>query len=168
VLSSDCFRCCSIGRRYAMDLPDPVSEARRYCRHDEVSVNKCFNERACIGVGLESRPSTSLTEFCKPSRSGGDVNLVGNFSGDRDLEDERSNSSWRGLSIFSGFRFSAGHWRGSVGFGFGFHEEASAREVESLLPITLSFISLILSFPSRLLNLSRVISRRSPHLSAGR
>ena len=42
--SSDCLRWWSMGRRYAIDFPDPVSEARRYCRHSGASENKCFRD----------------------------------------------------------------------------------------------------------------------------
>ena len=60
-----------------MDFPEPVSEARRYCRHSGVSEKRCFIDRAWMGVGDAEGPSTWCIDSRSPSSSGGDENETG-------------------------------------------------------------------------------------------
>lgn len=81
-----------------MDFPDPVSEARRYCRHSSESENRCFRDKAWMGVGDAGCPSTWCTDSRSPSSNGGDENETGTDSEPRNFDVERSNSSASGLT----------------------------------------------------------------------
>ena len=81
-----------------MDLPEPVSEARRYCRHSGVSEKRCFKDSAWMGVGDAGDPRTWCTESRSPSSRGGDENEEGRDPEFQDFDAERSNSSARGLT----------------------------------------------------------------------
>jgi len=71
----------SIGSRYAIDFPEPVSDARRYCpqlgRLSGGSWRRHFIERDCIGVGFADGPSISVKDASIPGSNGGEVNAVG-------------------------------------------------------------------------------------------
>ena len=104
--SSDCLRSWMSGRRYAIDLPEPVSDARRnwwYCEGSagalESALRRCLSERAWMGVGRASEPSTSCSDARRPSMSGGDANSFGSSFVDTDRF-ETSNSSLSGLTTF--------------------------------------------------------------------
>ena len=60
-----------------MDLPEPVSEARRYWRHPGVSENRCLRDKAWMGVGDADGPSTWYTEPQSPSNKGEDEKEAG-------------------------------------------------------------------------------------------
>lgn len=91
----------SIGRRYAMLFPEPVSLARRNsCHFPGVEWKRCLRESAWMDVGRASGPRMSLTDARRPGRRGGDVKFCGkipdvSFGG-------RANSSPRGLWILGG------------------------------------------------------------------
>lgn len=84
-----------------MDLPEPVSEARRYCRHSGVSEKRCFKDKAWMGVGDADGPSTWCTESRRPSNKGGDENEEGSDPELWDFEADRSNSSVNGLTTLA-------------------------------------------------------------------
>ena len=84
-----------------MDFPDPVSEARRYCRHSGVSKNRCFRDKAWMGVGDADCPRIWCTESRSPSSKGGDENVTGTGSEPREFGTERSNSSANGLTALT-------------------------------------------------------------------
>ena len=82
-MSSVSLRDCSIGRRYAIDFPEPVSDARKYCpqpgRFSGGFWRSHFIERDCIGVGFGDGPSISVKDPSMPGNNGGEVNAVGSW-----------------------------------------------------------------------------------------
>ena len=90
-----------MGRRYAIDLPEPVSEASRHSRHSAVSEKRYFSDNAWIRVGDADGPSTWIRESRRPSSKGGDEKEVASAPESRDFDMERSNSSARGLTTLT-------------------------------------------------------------------
>ncbi|KZP05683.1 hypothetical protein FIBSPDRAFT_1053960 [Athelia psychrophila] len=75
--SSVCFRSWSIGSRYAVIFPEPVSDARRTYRYGSwlsFRVKRYLRDDACMGVGFAFG---GMAHVSSPGRSGGDANSVG-------------------------------------------------------------------------------------------
>lgn len=85
---------------YAIDLPEPVSDARRYSFHwfsaASLGLNKCLSARAWIGVGLALVGKFSWRHVRIPGMRGGEVNSSGSASVDSNFEE--LNSFPRGVS----------------------------------------------------------------------
>lgn len=101
------------GSRYAMDLPDPVSDARRNCFHPSgappsAGGTQCAMLRLWMGVGVALGPSSSLRDATKPGRSGGEVKLPAASAAGLDTDFgveavETGSSGWKNSSACSGF-----------------------------------------------------------------
>ena len=84
---------------YAIDFPEPVSDARRYSFHlfrVSLGLNKCLSERAWIGVGLAPVGKISWRHVRIPGIRGGEANSSGSSSIGSNFEDLNSFST--GLS----------------------------------------------------------------------
>ena len=78
---------------YAIDFPEPVSDARRYSFHlfsTSLGLNKCLSERAWIGVGFALMGKFSRRHVRMPGMRGGEVNSSGSSSIDSNFEELNS------------------------------------------------------------------------------
>ena len=128
-----------------MDLPDPVSEARRYCRHSGVSENRCFRDKAWIGVGGVDCPSTRCTDSRSPSSKGGDEKVTEIGSEPREFDAERSNSSARGLTALTVAADAATSFEGPEARFGGREGSRSTGGVSKVFPRISPFLSILIS-----------------------